>query len=126
MTDTSGSLEPISPTAIASGKSAGTVAFANVLKTVVSALPMAFHSENGVDAAHRAIDSYVNARVPASEMQALLTGDERAAKEDVSLRIPPGGVTSGQVLVGPVLDYGKLARAILAEQQKAIAEAPES
>lgn len=108
----------VSPTAIASGKSTAVFAFADVLKTVVHALPMAFHSESGIEAADAAIDAYVGAHVPASEMSAILTGDERAPKEDVSLRIPPGGGVQGQVLTGPVLDYAKLARAILMEQAK--------
>lgn len=85
----------------------------------------AFHSENDVDNAVNTVDAFVNAFVPDAEMPALLTGAERAAKEDVTLRIPPGGVMT-QVVTGPVIDYVKLAEAIVAVQrrQAAIDAAP--
>lgn len=110
-----GSAEPITPTAVASAKSASVHQFGQVLHTVVRN-SRAFHNENDEDNAHRAIDAFVNAHVPGSEMSALMTGNEHAPKEDVSLRIPPGGAVAVPAFAG--LDYQALAKAILAEQAR--------
>lgn len=107
----------VSPTAVASGKSSAVFALGELLKTIVHKT-LTFPAESGVDSAVNTIDAWVRSFVSPSEVSALATGDERAAKEDVSLRVPPGGGVATQVVSGPVLDYQKLAQAILAEQQK--------
>jgi len=122
MTEQSGAVSPytnggtvVSPSAVSSAKSAAVFNLGEMLKTVVHKMP-SLHTEAEVDNAVNVIDAFVRAFVPNSEMVALRTGEERAAKEDVSLRVPPGGVPT--VVSGPVLDYAKLAQAILAEQRK--------
>jgi hypothetical protein len=111
------STEPVSPSAVSSAKSGAVFALGEVLKTLLHNAVGAFHTEGDLDAAIRVVDKFVGAHVPGSEMDALLTGDQRAPKEDVTKRIPPGGVVQ-PVITGPVIDYQALAKAILAEQQK--------
>jgi hypothetical protein len=105
---------PVNPAAVSSGKSSAIYALGEVLKTMIHKT-LAFSTESDLDNAVRIVDKFVGAFVPGSEMSALLTGDARAAKEDVSLRVPPQGAA---VISGPVLDYTKLAQAILAEQKR--------
>lgn len=105
----------VEPSAITSGKSTAVFRLGQVLKTVIHN-SRAFASENDVDAAISAVDSFVGAFIPGGEMAALLTDGVRAAKEDVSQRVAPG--MTRQVVGGPVLDYQLLAQAILAEQKR--------
>lgn len=112
---TSGTGRTVSPSAVASAKSAAVHAFGQTLHTVVKNSG-AFRTENEQDAAHRSIDAFVFAHVDPSEMSALRTGNEHAAKEDVTLRVPPGGFAPAPAFAG--LDYAALAKAILAEQQR--------
>jgi hypothetical protein len=105
----------VEPTAISSGKSSAVFKLGQVLKTIIHN-SRSFLSENDVDAAINVVDSFVGAFVPGGEIAALATGAERAAKEDVSQRVAPG--MTQQVMGGPVLDYQKLAQAILAEQKR--------
>jgi hypothetical protein len=110
------STEPVDPSAVSSAKSGAVFALGEVLKTVLHKLPV-FSVETDLDNAISVINKFVSAFVPGGEMDALVTGAERAVKEDVSQRIPPGGVVPN-VYTGPQLDYTKLAQAILAEQRK--------
>ena len=71
----------------------------------------AYHSESQVDAATAAINRWVSASVPVSAKRALSTGDERAVKEDVTQRVPPGGAV--QAIVTPPIDYDRLAQALV-------------
>jgi hypothetical protein len=75
-----------------------------------------FATENLQDAAMTAVDKWVSAHATASELSAVLTGDERAAKEDVTQRIPPGGPMARPA--GPTIDYRLLAEAIVAAQER--------
>lgn len=111
----------VTPSAVAGPKSVAVHNLAQVLKDLVHG-SNAYHSEGQVDAAMSAVDGFVNAFVPSQEMKAIDTSDVRAAKEDVSQRIPPGGVVAN-VVQGPVIDYNALARAILAAQAEAQAQA---
>jgi hypothetical protein len=111
------STEPVSASAVASAKSSTLFGLGEVLKTLLHNAVGAFHTEGDLDAAIAVVEKFVGAWVPGSEIAALLTGDQRAPKEDVTKRIPPGGVVQ-QVVQGPVIDYSALAKAILAEQQK--------
>ena len=86
------------------------------MKTVFHNTP-AFSSENDLDNAINVVDSFVKAFIPGGEMAAIPTDGARAVKEDVTLRTPPGGAVAN-VVSGPVLDYSKLAQAIIAEQRK--------
>jgi hypothetical protein len=105
----------VEPTATSSGKSSAVFKLGEVLKTIIHN-SRSFLSENDVDAAINVVDSFVGAFIPGGELPALLTGAERAAKEDVSQRVAPG--MTQQVMGGPALDYQKLAQAILAEQKR--------
>jgi hypothetical protein len=105
----------VEPSAMSSAKSSAVFRLGQVLKTVIHN-SRSFLSENDVDAAISVVDSFVGAFIPGGELAALVTGVERAAKEDVSQRVAPG--MTQQVMGGPVLDYQKLAQAILAEQKR--------
>jgi hypothetical protein len=105
----------VEPAAVSSAKSGAVFRLGEVLKTVIHN-SRSFLSEPDVDAAVNVVDSFVQAFVPGGELAALFTGAERAAKEDVSQRVAPG--MTQQVTGGPVLDYQKLAQAILAEQKR--------
>lgn len=112
---TPGNGRTVTPTNVASAKSAAVHNFGQVLHTMVKN-SRAFHTENEEDNAHRVIDAFVGTHVNNGEKSALLTGNEYAAKEDVTQRIPPGGVAVQPAFAG--LDYTALAKAILAEQQR--------
>lgn len=103
------------PSAVTGPKSAAVFKLGQVLKTLIHN-GRAFLSENDVDAAVSIVDRFVEAFVPGGEFAALLTGAERAAKEDVSQRVAPGMVPVGPA--GITLDYEKLADAILKRQQQ--------
>lgn len=91
-----------------------------LLKTIVHQSVGVFKNENDLLAALTTVDDFVHAFVPGSAMAALATGDEQAAREDVSQRVAP--TMSNPATAYPGLDYGRLARAILAAQQEAVAE----
>lgn len=103
------------PTAVSSAKSSATFALGEVLKTVIHN-SRAFLTENDLDKAVSVVDDFVKTMVPGNEMSALVTGAERAAKEDVTQRVAPN--MTAAVVTGPQLDYTKLAQAILAEQRR--------
>lgn len=105
----------VTPASVASPASVAVVNLGEVLKEVVSNLPMAFPHENNVLDALNAIDAFVATSVPKGEVAAAKPDETRAAVEDVSKRIPPGGAP---VAPGPSIDYAALARAIMAEQQR--------
>ena len=106
----------VSPSAVSSPKSNATFALGEILKTVLHKVP-AFASENDLDNAINVVDSWVKSSIPSSEVPAIFMDNARAAKEDVTQRTPPGGAVAN-IVTGPVLDYSKLAQAILAEQRK--------
>jgi hypothetical protein len=70
-----------------------------------------------VDNAVNVVEAFVAAHVSSDEMSALGGTDRRAPREDVSKRVPPNGAAAA-IVQGPVLDYAKLAQAILSEQRK--------
>jgi hypothetical protein len=72
-----------------------------------------YHSESDQDAAADAVHKWVNSQVSASEKRALNTDATRAPKEDVSLRVPPGGYVPAVVTATPAIDYDKLAQALV-------------
>lgn len=114
---TNGGNDVVSPSAISGPKPAAVHGLGEVLMTLIHRTN-AFHSEDDQLKADNAVRAFVNAHVSDSERASFDPGDTRAAREDVSLRTPPGGAPAA-VYTGPVLDYTKLAQAILAEQQKA-------
>lgn len=104
------------PTAVSGPQSAAIHGLGEVLKTIIHSSHY-FPTENQVDAAMAAVDKWVNTSVKSHELGAILTGEERAPKEDVTKRIPPGGpMPTAQV--GPQIDYRQLAEAIIAAQQR--------
>ena len=103
------------PTSVSGPQSAAVHALGEVLKTLIHNSHF-FPTENAVDSAMSAVDKWVSTSVKSSELGAILTGNERAAKEDVTKRIPPGG--PNMVAVGPQIDYRQLAEAIIAAQQR--------
>jgi hypothetical protein len=104
----------VEPSAIASPVASAAVAVGEILKQLVLH-SFGFHTENQTDAAISSIEKWVSGTV-GSAINALDTSQIAASKEDVTLRVPPGG-PAATVLAGPVLDYQKLAEAILAAQQ---------
>ena len=106
----------VMPSAVAQAQPSAVFALGEVLKNLVR-LSRAFHSENDEDNAMNVIDKFVKAFASPSDMRALATGDQRAPKEDVSLRVPPGGAAVS-IATGPVIDYSALAKALLDEQQR--------
>ena len=106
----------LEPSATVSPLSIATVSVGEILKNLVH-YSQGYHTENLTDAALASIKSWVDHSI-GNEKSAINMGETRAAKEDVSLRVPPGGFAPANVMAGPVLDYTKLAQAILAEQAR--------
>lgn len=106
----------ITPSAVAGPKAAAVHALGEVLKTMIH-MSHYFATENLQDAALVTVDKFVGAFTTSSELSAIKTGDERAAKEDVTKRIPPGGAMQ-MPSNAPAIDYMKLAEAIVAVQQR--------
>jgi hypothetical protein len=106
----------LEPSAIASPLSIATTSVGEIIKNLVQH-SQGFHSENQTDAAMSSVDKWV-AHSVGDEASAIDRSEVRAPKEDVSLRVPPGGYVPATVLAGPILDYTKLAQAILAEQAR--------
>lgn len=113
-----GSTDVLTPSAVSSHKSDAIHALGEVLKTVIHKSVGVFSTENELDAAVNIVDGFVRAMIPEGSISALVSEGARAMKEDVSQRTPPGGAVAANVMSGPVLDYTKLAQAILAEQRK--------
>lgn len=102
----------VQPTAIAGPKPSAVVALGELLKDVLHKTGV-FHHESQLDSAMNVIDDFVRAFATPAELRAVLTGEQRAAKEDVSLREPPGGrVQVVHAPAGPAIDYERLAAAI--------------
>lgn len=116
--------KPVYPAAVAGQTPSAVYKLGQVLKEIVHGIPAAFAGENDVLAAITAIDEFIKAFVPAAALPALLTGDERASVEDVSKRIPPQGVAYVVPSNVPVIDYDKLAMAMVRAQQELAASAP--
>lgn len=114
--------EVVTPTAIAGRLESAAFGLAQVLKAIVHGSHGVFHTENQVIDALAAIDKYVAATVPASMLRALVTGEERAPVEDVSKRVPPGGVQIAQRTAVPQIDYDLLAQAMVRAQMQIAAE----
>ena len=103
------------PTSVSGPQSAAIHGLGEVLKTMIHNSHY-FATENQIDSAMSAVDKWVTTSVKSHELGAILTGEERAAKEDVTKRIPPGGPMP--TAVGPQIDYRQLAEAIIAAQQR--------
>lgn len=112
---------PVNPSAIAQAVPSAAYGIAQVLKDLIHS-SRAFHSENQVLEAYKAVDTFMKAFVPASALSALMTGDERASIEDVSKRIPPQGVAFSVPTNVPAIDYDKLAAAMVRAQAQYAAE----
>lgn len=107
--------DAVEPSAMSGPKPAAVHGLGQVLLTLIHRTN-AFHSEDEQIAADNAVRAYVDAHVSNRDRQSFDPGDTRAEREDVSLRTPPGG--AAPVVSGPVLDYQKLAQAILAAQKE--------
>lgn len=112
----------VQPSAMASRLQAATVALGEVLKEVVNRSG-SYLTEEGLRLAEQAISDWVGASVPLRAMDALDTEANRAAREDVSQRIPPGGAPAVVMQAAPSIDYDRLAQAILAAQAARMAQA---
>lgn len=106
----------VEPTAVAQAQPSAVFALGEVLKFLIHN-SRAFHTENAQDDAMNTVDKFVRAFTTSSDMQALSTGEERAAKEDVTLRTPPGGAPAVS-MTGPAINYAALAKALLDEQER--------
>lgn len=113
---------PAEPSAIAGQTPSAVFKLGQVLKEIIHALPAAFAGENDVLAAINDVDTFIKAFVPAAALPALMTGDQRAPVEDVSKRIPPQGVAYVVPANVPVIDYDRLAMAMVRAQQQLAAE----
>lgn len=115
--------EVVTPTAIAGRLESAAFGLAQVLKQIIHGSHGVFHTENQLLEALAAVDKYVAATVPASMLRALVTGEERAPHEDVSKRVPPGGVSIAQQRASvPAIDYDLLAQAMVRAQMQIAAE----
>lgn len=109
-----------SPPRVSSPSPGAVFRLGELLKTIVHQSVGVFKNENDLLGALTVVDDFVRAFVPGSAMAALAVGDEQAPREDVSQRVAP--TTSNPATAYPGLDYGRLARAILAAQQEQVAE----
>lgn len=112
----------LTPSAVAQAQPSAVFGLGEVLKTIIHN-SRTYVSENDVDKAVSAVEKFVGAFTTNSDLKALATGEERAAKEDVTQRVAPGGVSPSLIPAG--IDYDKLAAALLAaqaQQQKAVGQ----
>jgi hypothetical protein len=100
------------PTAIANGQQSAVAHLGEVIKDLIHRSGT-YLTESALHDAENVVTAWVNAHVPGSAMRALATGDERAAPEDVSLRVPPGGLIA-RPPAAPPIDYDRLAAALMA------------
>lgn len=112
----------ISPAAVAGAQPSAAFGLGQVLKEIIHSSPQAFKSENEILGAVNAVDKFIKAFVPVSALPALHTGDQRAPVEDVSLRTPPPGTAITVPANYPVIDYDKLAMALVRAQAAVAAE----
>lgn len=115
--------KPVYPSAVAGQTPSAVFKLGQVLKELIHAVPAAFAGENDLLAAVSSVDEFIKAFVPAAALPALLTGEQRAPVEDVSKRIPPQGVAYVVPSNLPVIDYDKLAMAMVKAQME-LASAP--
>lgn len=106
-----------SPPRVSSPSPGAVFRLGELLKTLLHQSVGVFKNENDLLRALTVVDDFVRAFVPGSAMAALVTGDEQAAREDVSQRTPP--TMSNPATAYPGLDYARLAQAILAAQREA-------
>lgn len=112
----------VNPTAMAGPVHSATWALGEVLKEIIHKGGV-YLTENALHEAEAIVSAWVKSVVPLSAVAALSTGDERAPREDVSKRIPPGGLPAIPVVTtAPAIDYDRLAEALLAAQQRSQAQ----
>lgn len=107
------------PSAMAGPVHSATFKLGEILKDVLRKSG-SYHNETDLHAALNAVDTWVRSIVPLSAHPALADGMQSAPHEDVTKRIPPGGMPA-IISTAPAIDYDRLAAAILAAQQQAMA-----
>lgn len=81
----------------------------------------AYHSETELSSALASVDAFERAQIPVGDRARVVAETDPAPYEDVSLRRPP--VNGLPVATSGSIDYAQLARAIVAEQARMMAEA---
>lgn len=112
----------VSPAATANGSQSAVFGLAQVIKELIHGTPQAFTSEIQALNALTSVDKWVKAHVPVSALNAVRDGTERAEIEDVSKRPAPNGVSYSIPTTAPVIDYDKLAEAMVRAQMRIAAE----
>jgi hypothetical protein len=126
MTTPAGALAPyqgqaVAPSAVVDARSTATHAFMNVIRSVVTALPV-FSVESDALEAIRAIGAFEKHLIP--ELHKVLREGETAPVEDVRLRRGPNQAPPQATAAGEPIDYNKLAAAIAAHMKGNTAPAP--
>ena len=91
-------------------------AFGQLLLDLIHGSPTAFHNETARVKAENTVRKYIDAHLTNGSRRALDNGDQRAAIEDVSARIPTGGVVYSPVPGAAQINYDLLADAIVRAQ----------
>lgn len=98
--------------------------FFNTVRTLIHRAG-AYHNESDLFKALQSVDAYERNVIPASDRARVVTEDDRAPVEDVTLRRPAANGLPVQPASGPI-DYAQLARAIVAAQAEQAREAQAS
>lgn len=103
----------VEPTRVIDPRTASVAQVGEVLKHLIGQ-PGTYHTEEDQRLAYEAVDAFKRAF---SEGSPDVREEHRAALEDVSTRIPPGG-PSVVVSRAPAIDYNALARAMILAQRE--------
>ena len=119
MTTPAGAVAPyqgqaVAPSAVIDARSTATHAFMNVIRSVVTSLPV-FSTETDALEAIRAIGAFEKHLVP--ELHKVVREGETAPVEDVRLRRAPNSAPPQTAAAGEPIDYARLAAAIAAHMK---------
>lgn len=104
--------EVVTPAAVVGPLAFPAHAFLNTLRSVISRSG-AFHGEDELRSALSSVDNYEKA-ILKNDHKHVLTEDDHAPYEDVSLRIPPRTGNAPVPIGAPAIDYNRLAAALMA------------
>src|SRR5713101_2956653 len=108
--------EVITPDAVLDPASVPAHAFFNVMRDLVHRA--VYHTELEKNAALDVVDTFERRFIPVQDRKYVVLETDMAGREDVSQRVPPRGGHAPLPSNVPVIDYARLAAAIVAAQSQ--------
>lgn len=114
----------VTPSRVAAADAAPAHAYFNVIREILHKI--GYHTEGELLSALNAVHAYERKQVSAGDLRQVSSENDRAAIEDVSKRVAPGGALPNPVRTPEPIDYNQLAAALAPYlvQQQAVAQAP--